>query len=143
MRGSRDGYFFLWLDLNKKYAEIVVSMENKRYDPRLPRIIRQMIATITDDSIRLFAWNMFDKTINQIRNDKSLKTEESKTDLIMDMCDILLGELWAYYDQFMGVTHRLRAGEATPPQGMEEDEESIGSIESPVGVPAPEDVIDD
>jgi hypothetical protein len=141
MRGSKDGYFYLWLDLNKQYGEIANSMTGK-YDPRIYRKIRHMIATITDDSIRLYAWNLFDSTMNNIQNDPKLSTESMKNDAIMDMCDILLGEIWSFYDQFVGVSHRLLVGNAKPPEGTEDDDGSRVS-ESPVGVPESTDVIED
>jgi len=143
MRGSKDGYFYLWLDLNKQYGEIANSMTSK-YDPRIYRKIRHMIATITDDSIRLYAWNLLDSTMNQIENDPKLKSESAKNDAVMDMCDILLGEIWSFYDQFVGVSHRLLVGNAKAPTYEEEDENGdAGTIESPVGVPSPTDVIMD
>ena len=142
-RGSRDGYFYLWLELNKQYGEITNSMVGGRYDTRIYRKIRHMISTITDDSIRLYAWNLLDGTIHQIKNDKSLTTAEQKNDAIMDTCDIILGEVWSFYDQFMGVTHRLRMGNASPPEGQEENDDGVGVIESPVGVPEPTEVAED
>ncbi len=143
MRGSKDGYFYLWLDLNKQYGEIANSMTSK-YDPRIYRKIRHMIATITDDSIRLYAWNLLDSTMHQIENDPKLKSESAKNDAVMDMCDVLLGEIWSFYDQFVGVSHRLLVGNAKAPTSEEEDENGdAGTIESPVGVPSPTDVIMD
>ncbi len=143
MRGSKDGYFYLWLDLNKQYGEIANSMTSK-YDPRIYRKIRHMIATITDDSIRLYAWNLLDGTMNQIENDPKLKSESAKNDAVMDMCDVILGEIWSFYDQFVGVSHRLLVGNAKAPTTEEEDENGKArTIESPVGVPSPTDVIMD
>lgn len=139
-RGSRDGYFYLWIELNKQYGEIVNSMDDGRYDPRIYRKIRQMIATITDDSIRLYAWNLLDKTIYTIKTDSSYKTEKERHEAIMDTCDIILGEIWAFYDQFMGVTHRLRMGNTRPPD--ESEDEAIGVVESATGMPEPTEVIE-
>jgi hypothetical protein len=142
MRGSKDGYFFLWLDLNKQYGEIANSMDKENYDPRLYRKIRHMIATITDDSIRLYAWNLLDGTIHQIEKDTKLDTPQKKNKAIMDTCDIILGEIWSFYDQFVGVTHRLRLGNADAPPGSEDDY-GDGVSESPVGVPEQTDVVID
>lgn len=140
-RGSRDGYFYLWLELNKQYGEITNSMKSGGYDPRIYRKVRHMIATITDDSIKLYAWNLLEGTIHNIKTDKTLDTPAKQGEAIMDTCDIILGEVWSFYDQFMGVTHRLRMGNANPPPGSEDDE--VGVVESPVGVPDPTDVIED
>ena len=117
-------------------------MQPGKYDPRIYRKIRHMIATITDDGIRLYAWNLLDGTLNQIKKDKLLITSDQKNDAIMDTCDIILGEIWAFYDQYMGVSHRLRMGNANPPPGTEDDNEEVGYIESPVGTPGPTDVIE-
>jgi len=141
-RGSRDGYFYLWLELNKQYGEITNSMQGGRYDPRIYRKVRHMIATITDDSLRLYAWNLLDGTLNQIKKDTHLMTVEQKNDAIMDLCDVILGEVWSFYDQFMGVTHRLRVGTATPPDSKENDID-VGVIESPVGTPESTEVVEE
>ena len=150
-RGARDGYYQLWLEMNKEYMKIIANMGDKRYDARIPRMVRHMIASITDDSIRLYAWNLFDSTMYNIRKKTPELSVEERSELIMDMCDVILGEIGAFYDQFAGVTHRLRMGNAKPPEGMEDDNgelpassEGTTSPEesSPFGVPDPTDVVD-
>lgn len=140
-RGARDGYFYLWIELNKQYGDICNSMDGGRYDPRLYRKIRHMIGTITDDSIRLYAWNLLDGAINNIKNDTTLQTDSQKHEALMDICDVMLGEIWSFYDQFMGVTHRLRMGNTRPPN--EDDEDIVGVVESATGMPEPTEVIEE
>jgi hypothetical protein len=150
MRGAKEGYTWRWFDLDREYSKIISNMGDKRFDQRIPRLTRHMISTITDDNIKLYLFNLYDKAMDDIRKDKTLKTEQERADLIMDICDVFVGEVWSFYDQFAGVTHRLRVGNANPPPGTEEpvesdaidlDGEVAGAIESPVGVPGRYDVI--
>jgi hypothetical protein len=146
MRGAKDGYMWRWFDLDRDYSRIISNMADKRYDQRIPRLTRHMISTVVDDNIRLYLFNLYDKTMNNIQNDPELGTEQKKADAIMDACDWFIGEIWAFYDQFTGVTHRLRVGNAKGPDEtkseiIEASDEVAGTIESPVGVPGREDIV--
>lgn len=121
-RGARDGYFYLWIELNKQYGEIINTMPSGRYDPRLKRKVRQMIATVVDDNVQLKCWNMFEGAIHNINNDTTLKTTDERNEVIMDICDIVVGQIWSFYDQFMGVSHRLLAGNAKAPASTAEQD---------------------
>jgi len=119
-RGARDGYYYEFIELNKAYSRIIESMQGT-YDPRLRRIVRQMIGTVVDDNLQIFLWNLIDGIEHNIDKDTSLKPE-ARNNAKMDLCDLILGQISSYYDQFVGVTHRLKAGVATPPPGSNDDE---------------------
>lgn len=141
-RGARDGYFYLWIELNKQYGEIINTMQTGRYDPRIKRKVRQMIATVVDDNTQLWLWNVFEGALHNITTKPGMRfdekekewvevklTAEEKNELIMDLCDLIVGQIWAFYDQFMGVSHRLKMGNARPPETTAEEDMPVKMAE--------------
>jgi hypothetical protein len=69
----------------------------------------KFISTITDDSIRKQAFDMFNDRISAINS--SSGSVDEKNQQIADFCvGEMQGHITAFYDQFLGITHRLRLG---------------------------------
>jgi hypothetical protein len=114
-RGSKDGYlqtfFNTSLQMNRLIAE-----GNGISDPRIRLFTLKMISSITDDVIRKTAFDYFFQQIDTIMvmkdpiSGKLLSMDERNQKIADFCCGEMQGHITAWYDEYMGITHRLKLG---------------------------------
>ena len=106
-RGSKDGYLQLFFISRQQLGRIIEQTQGVS-DPRVLMYTKFMISSITDDELRGKAWEFLNEGLEKI-NDEPWSAEE-KSKAIFNLCIELQGHISAFYDQFLGITHRLKAG---------------------------------
>lgn len=108
-RGAKDGY------LSKFYNESsslngVIRESNGISDHRIRLMTLKMIGGITDDTIRAKTFEYFDQRIAKINATPGLSAEEKNEQIANFCCGEMQGLITSFYDQFLGITHRLKLG---------------------------------
>ena len=113
-RGAKDGYLTTWYN-ERRGLDSVIVQSNGISDHRIRLYVRAMISGIVDDDIRKQALKYFDNTIKEIKNTKGddgrLLSVDEQNQMIADFCcGEMAGHVSSFYDQFVGVSHRLKLG---------------------------------
>jgi hypothetical protein len=113
-RGARDGYLTTWYN-ERRGLDSVIVQSNGISDHRIRLYVRAMISGIVDDDIREKALQYFDDKINAIKAEKDengrlLSTDEQNQKIADFCCGEMAGHVSSFYDQFVGVSHRLKLG---------------------------------
>ena len=107
-RGSKDGYLQTFNNMRMQFGKIIVE-SNGVSDHRIRLYTLSAISTVTDDNLRKTMFDYFQQEIEKI-NKLDIGVDE-RNQRIADFC---VGEMWgqitSFYDQFLGITHRLRLG---------------------------------
>ena len=106
-RGSKEGYLQLFFISRQQLGRIIENMQSIT-DPRVVTYTRFMISSIPDDELRIKAEDEFEAAMSEI-NKKSI-SNEAKAEEKLIFCMQIQGDIVAFYDQFLGITHRLRIG---------------------------------
>jgi hypothetical protein len=106
-RGSKDGYLQLFF-LARQQLGRIIEQTSGLTDQRILMYTKHMISSITDDELREKAWDDLYENMKRIEEEGG--TPEQKSAKIFDYCMELQGDITAFYDQFLGITHRLKAG---------------------------------
>jgi hypothetical protein len=106
-RGAKEGYLMLFFSSRASLGNIIAQMEDAT-DPRLLMFTKFLISSITDDDIRDDVWKKLDANIKEI--DRGDGTNEEKAKKRNDVCMEILGDVTAFYDEFMGISHTIRIG---------------------------------
>jgi hypothetical protein len=109
-RGAKDGYLQSFFRARDQMGRLIAE-GNGYTDPRIRLYMLNMISGITDDTIRENAFEIFDKEIKKINETVGLSADEKQQEIANFCCGKMMGHVIAWYDQFMGITHRLRLGE--------------------------------
>ena len=109
-RGSKDGYLQAFFNASQQMNRIIAE-SNGIADFRFRLYTLKMIAGITDDKIRKTMLEYFDQRISDINNLTELTSDERNQKIADFCCGEMQGHIVAWYDQFMGITHRLKLGE--------------------------------
>ena len=109
-RGSKDGYLQAFFNASQQMNRIIAE-SNGIADFRFRLYTLKMIAGITDDKIRKTMLEYFDQRISNINNLTDLTSDERNQKIADFCCGEMQGHIVAWYDQFMGITHRLKLGE--------------------------------
>jgi hypothetical protein len=105
-RGAKDGYLVTFFNSKTQLNRIIA--ETNGVD-RVRLMTLSMIASMTDDTIRQKTFDYFDMKINEIN--ASDKSADEKNQAINDFCcGPMQGHITSYYDQFLGISHRLKLG---------------------------------
>lgn len=117
-------------------GEIIKSLEHWN-DIRVYAKTMHDISTVTDDDLRDAAFQHLDEYIKE-EQDKA-KTETEKGRALFRACMRIQGDITAFYDEYVGVTHRLAIGviEGPPEQEEEEDAKLDAPAEAIRTEPAP------
>lgn len=107
-RGSKDGYLQLFFISRQQLGRIISDTEFSRTDYRLVIYTKYLISSITDDDIRDQVMKKYQNMITEAKQNH--KDNESRYDALVDATMEVLGDITAFYDEFMGVTHRLKVG---------------------------------
>lgn len=107
-RGAKDGYLTMFFQMNVQMGRLI-SDSNGISDPRIRMYTLKMISTITDDQIRKRAYDTFNARLQQIREEGG--DVDIQNQKICDFCvGEMQGHITSWFDQFIGITHRLRLG---------------------------------
>ena len=109
-RGSKDGYLQAFFNASQQMTRIIAE-SNGIADFRFRLYTLKMIAGITDVKIRKTMLEYFDQRISDINNLTDLTSDERNQKIADFCCGEMQGHIVAWYDQFMGITHRLKLGE--------------------------------
>lgn len=88
----------------------VIRESNGIADHRIRLLTLKMISGITDDAVREMAFRYFFAEIEKINKKPGLSTEEKNQQIADFCCGRMQGHIVAFYDQFLGITHRLKLG---------------------------------
>ena len=110
-RGAKDGYLQAYFQASQQMNRVIAE-SNGISDHRIRLLTLKMIAGITEDGIRKQVLEFFDTEIAKIENTSGLSADEKNQQIANFCCGEMQGHIVAWYDQFMGITHRLRLGEA-------------------------------
>ena len=113
-RGAKEGYLQSYFNSSQQMNR-VISESNGISDHRIRLLTLKMIAGITDDDIRKQTFDYFTQElakINEMKDDggRNLSADEKNQKIADFCCGEMQGHIIAWYDQFMGITHRLRLG---------------------------------
>jgi hypothetical protein len=113
-RGAKDGYLNLWYN-ERRGLDSVIIQSNGISDHRIRLYVRAMISGIVDDDIRKESLDYFDDKIKAIKTIKDesgrLLSVDEQNQMIADFCcGEMAGHVSSFYDQFVGVSHRLKLG---------------------------------
>jgi hypothetical protein len=113
-RGAKEGYLTTWYN-QRRGLDMVIVNSNGISDHRIRLYVRAMISGIVDDTIRAQALAYFDNEIKKIsemkdENDRKISIEEQNQRIADFCCGEMAGHVSSFYDQFVGVTHRLKLG---------------------------------
>lgn len=107
-RGAKEGYLGMFYDSSRQMNRVIAE-SNGISDHRIRLLTLKMIAGITDDTIRAKAFLYFNDKIEEMR--KSGKSaDEINQDIANFCCGEMQGHIVSFYDQFLGITHRLKLG---------------------------------
>lgn len=107
-RGAKDGYLQLFFISRQQMGRIISDEYGGATDYRIVTYTKYLISSITDDTIRANVMEKYKTTLDKIKN-KNIDNQ-AKFDEIVDASMDVLGDVTAFYDEFLGVTHRLRVG---------------------------------
>jgi hypothetical protein len=108
-RGAKDGYLQLFFVSRQQMGRIISDAEGGVTDNRIVTYTKYLISSITDDTIRKTVMTVYKERLDAIKKQKDLGNE-AKFEQIMDVSMEILGDVTAFYDEFLGITHRVRIG---------------------------------
>ena len=108
-RGAKDGYLSMFYNSSQQMNRVIAE-SNGISDHRIRLLTLKMIAGITDDTIRKQAFEYFNKKIEEINNAPGKSADDKNQEIANFCCGEMQGHIVAFYDQFLGITHRLKLG---------------------------------
>jgi hypothetical protein len=105
-RGSKEGYLQSYFNAQGQMNRIIA--ETNGVD-RIRLMTLKMISGMTDDTIREQAFVYFNAEIEKI-NSTSKSADEKNQEINDFCCGRMQGHITSFYDQFLGISHRLKLG---------------------------------
>ena len=100
------------------FTNIIATMQNIT-DSRIVPAARQCIITISDDKIRYAMLTKFRDALAAIEKDSQHASVEQKAAVIMEVCQVIVGEVYSFADEFLGISKiNVVAPLATFPLGL-------------------------
>ncbi len=116
-RSGHEFYLGQIMGTIRVFTNIIANMQNIS-DARIIPAARQCIITISDDKIRYMMLGTFRAALVDIEKDKTLSIEK-KSSQIIEVCQIVIGEVYSYADEFLGISKvNVVAPLATFPMGV-------------------------
>ena len=109
-RGAREGYLQMFYTASQQMNRVIAE-SNGISDHRIRLLTLKMIAGITDDTIRYKTFQYFESRIAEINAQKGVDANEKNQQIANFCCGEMQGLIVSFYDQFLGITHRLKLGE--------------------------------
>jgi len=107
-RGSEDGYLQLFFIQMREYGKMISDPNASPTDKRLITFTMFLISHITDDNIRQEVREIYLSKLDEIAN-MQLDNEAKSSEVVAASMGIV-GDVVAFFDEFMGITHRLEIG---------------------------------
>ncbi len=107
-RGAKDGYLQTYFNMKSQMGKIIMD-SNGIGDHRIRLFVLNEISSITDDTTREKLINILNEKIKSIKDQNLDAAVENQ--MIADFCvGEMQGQVTAFYDEFLGITHRLKLG---------------------------------
>jgi hypothetical protein len=104
--GGKDGYLQLFFLSRQQFGRIIEEAGGPS-DKRLLMFTRFMISSVVNDVIRA----SLEDEISEIEKEVALLgTNEERAEALFVELMRIQGDVSAYFDQFLGISHRLRVG---------------------------------
>jgi len=118
LRDGPQGYMATWYMAYLNLNRLIASPDMQGYtDPRIEMSVRHHITLITDDAKRQDAIDMLEEEIKRLV--KLGDSNEERGRALFIACMNIEGAIAGWFDEFMGVSHKLTVGIATPPPDKE------------------------
>lgn len=106
-KGGKEGYLFLFFTARQQIGSLIANMEGIT-DPRLEVFTRYLISSITEADTREEILQEMDRQLEEIGREKTGVEERARAAMMVYMD--ALGSVSDWYDDFLGITHRLVIG---------------------------------
>lgn len=107
-RGSKDGYLQLYFISRQQLGRIISDPDQSPTDRRIITFTKFLISSITDDTIRDNVRVKYRGLLQDIKQ-KDIDNEQRHEEIV-DASMEILGDVNAFYDEFLGISHRLKVG---------------------------------
>lgn len=107
-RGAKDGYLQLFFVSRQQMGRIISDENTGVTDHRIVTYTKYLISSITDDEIRFTIMKKYKENLAEIKQRPI--DNQAKFGEIVDVSMEILGDVTAFYDEFLGITHRLKLG---------------------------------
>ena len=107
-RGAKDGYLQLFFVSRQQMGRIISDEYGGATDYRLVTYTKYMISSITDDTIRETVRKKYNDKLHEIKQTSS--DNQDRFDKTVEASMEIMGDVTAFFDEFMGITHRLKVG---------------------------------
>ena len=107
-RGAKDGYLQLFFVSRQQMGRIISDENTGVTDHRIVTYTKYLISSITDDEIRFTIMKKYKDGLLEIKHKP--ENNEVKFGEVVDLSMEVLGDVTAFYDEFLGITHRLKLG---------------------------------
>jgi hypothetical protein len=108
-RGAKDGYLQMFYNSSNSLNG-VIRESNGISDHRIRLMTLKMIGGITDDTIRAKTFEFFEHKIKEIHDHTDWSADKKNEEIANFCCGEMQGHITSFYDQFLGITHRLKLG---------------------------------
>ncbi|HOB44227.1 MAG TPA: hypothetical protein PKV78_13600 [Methanoculleus thermophilus] len=105
-RGSKEGYLGLYFISRQQLGNIIGNLQGVT-DQRLEIFTRFMISSITDRETRE---ELLEKLNEELEKARDLRDVEERGRAAMVAYMDVIGDVTEWYDEFLGITHRLVIG---------------------------------
>lgn len=109
---AKDDYLWQWKVANDTVFDIIRKNNNNQNTRDIMTSVMFSISLIAHDNIRRKEEILFQAAIDHINSiPTSIMSESAKSNEILRVCAITMGNLTSYVDQFRGLAHTLKIGE--------------------------------
>jgi len=113
---AKDDYLWQWKVANDTVFDIIRKNNNNQNTRDILTSVMFSISLIAHDDIRRKQEILFHAAIDHINElPPSVMAESQKSQEILRVCAITMGNLTSYVDQFRGLAHTLKVGELVNP----------------------------
>lgn len=104
-RGAKEGYLQNYFITRQNFGTMLLSITSYA-DPRIPLMTDFLISAITDDTTRKAASELRRERYNEYIHEMEDPSEEEKAQCLAKACMDTLGDITAWYDEFLGITNK-------------------------------------
>lgn len=104
-RGAKEGYLQNYFITRQNFGSMLLSISSYA-DPRIPLMTDFLISAITDDTTRIAASELKRERYRDYINEMDDPSEEDKAQCLARACMDTLGDITAWYDEFLGITNK-------------------------------------
>jgi len=109
---AKDEYLAQWRESNYTVFDILRRNNNNRNTRDIVYSVMFSISLIAHDDLRRQQEMLFHSALDYIDSlPPDIMDSDKKSDMIMRICAVTMGNLTSYVDQFRGLAHTLKVGE--------------------------------